>query len=260
MKKMFLALMLAATVTVGTTAITYAQDAAPAAAATPANTKPAEEAPADGGSFWSVVVGSGFVGFMLWMALFGSGAAAAYFIVDGFILVRPKKIMPQELIDSVQEAMNEGDVMKALDLCAADPSSLSKILTAGFSHVTEGFDVIEEAVQSAAELEVEGLMQRLNWISVCANLAPMLGLLGTVQGMILTFAGLAKSTGAPEMSMLALTISQALYTTAGGLVVAIPAVAFFYSLRNSANRLILRMQVLTTDLVKNLRNVEVEAE
>lgn len=264
MKKLLLALMLVSAITIGTTTRAFAQDAAPAAATgaivgADGKTPVATEAP-KGASFWQIVIGSGAVGFMLWVALFASGAFAAYFIVDGYILVRPKKIMPQELIDNVRGAMDEGDLMLALDLCAKDPSSLSKILTAGFSHVTEGFDVIEEAIHSAAELEVEALMQRLNWISVCANSAPMLGLLGTVQGMILTFATLALSTGTPEMSSLALNISQALYTTAGGLIVAIPSVVFFYSLRNNANRLILRMQVLTTELVKNLRNVEIEAE
>ena len=148
--------------------------------------------------------------------------------------------------------------MKALEICDSDPSSMAKILKAGFSHVEEGYDVIDEAISAAGDLEIEQMMQRLNWISVCGSLAPMLGLLGTVQGMILTFASIA--TSGVEISSLSLTISQALYTTAGGLCVAIPSIAFFYALRNSANRLVLRMQVVTGDLVKNLRNVEVVEE
>ncbi|MEG2415185.1 MAG: MotA/TolQ/ExbB proton channel family protein, partial [Kiritimatiellia bacterium] len=206
-------------------------------------------------SFFQVVFGSGLIGFLLWVALFASGGFAAYFIIDGYILVRPKRIMPQTLIDSVRAAMDDGDVMKAIELCDNEPSSMAKILKAGFSHVEEGFDVIDEAIGSAGDLEIEHMMQRLNWISVCANLAPMLGLLGTVQGMILTFASIA-TTGV-EISSLSLTISQALYTTAAGLCVAIPSVAFFYALRNNANRLVLRMTVVTGDLIKNLRNVEV---
>ena len=65
---------------------------------------------------------------------------------------------------------------------------LANILTAGFSHVEEGFDIIQESIGAAADLETERLMQRLTWISVCSNLSPMLGLLGTVQGMIMAFA------------------------------------------------------------------------
>jgi biopolymer transport protein ExbB len=101
-------------------------------------------------------------------------------------------------------------------------------------------------------------MQRLTWISVCANLAPMLGLLGTVQGMIMAFEQIA--TAAPDAGALALAISQALWTTAAGLIVAIPAITFYYSIRNNATKLVLRMEAITMELIKDLRNVEVVSD
>ncbi len=257
MKKMMMVFALAAVLFgAGFTATTaYAQDAADGAIVNADGSAAEKDAPAQETSFWQVVFGSGLVGVILWFALFGSGAFAIYFIVDGYILVRPKKMMPDTLINGVKAAMDEGDVMKAIELCDNDPSSMAKILKAGFAHVEEGFDVIDEAISAAGDIEIEQMMQRLNWISICGSLAPMLGLLGTVQGMILTFATIA-ITGV-QIGPLSLTISQALYTTAGGLCVAIPAVTFFYALRNNANRLVLRMQVVTSDLIKNLRNVEV---
>lgn len=257
MALLFAACLLGAAFTANTVS---AQDTAPASTElvnADGSAAKKEEAPKET-SFFDVVFGSGFVGVILWFALFASGGFAIYFIIDGYILVRPKKIMPQTLIDQVKEAMDQGDVMKAIEICDNDPSSMAKILKAGFSHVEEGFDVIDEAISAAGDLEIEHMMQRLNWISVCSSLAPMLGLLGTVQGMILTFATIA-ITGV-EIASLSLTISQALYTTAGGLCIAIPAIAFFYALRNNANRLVLRMQVVTGDLIKNLRNVEVVEE
>ena len=208
-----------------------------------------------GSGFISVMFGSGALGVILWLALIGDGAIAIYFIVDCFVLIKPEKIMPATLIANVEAAMAEGDVQKALETCESEPGAMSNILQAGFTHVQEGFDVIQEAVTAAADLETERIMQRLTWISVCSNLGPMLGLLGTVQGMILCFQTLG--TGAPDVSALAQNIGQALWTTAGGLVVAIPAITFFYSLRNSANRLILRMTAQTMELIKGLRNVEV---
>ena len=234
--------------------------AAAADAAAPAGTALAENpeaAPArkKPSMIVQVIFGSGPLGFILWFALFGSGAAAIYFIVDCSILVKPQKIMAQSLIDKVTAAMAEGDVLKALKACESEPGPLANILVAGFSHVEEGFDIIQEAIGTAADIETERLMQRLNWISVMANIAPMLGLLGTVQGMIMAFEGLA--TGAPDVGALALAISQALWTTAAGLSVAIPAVTFFYAIRNNANRVILRMQAMTFELIKDLRNVEV---
>ena len=263
MKKMLMSLAVATLMfgAVFTAPAVMAQDQSAAgelvAADGSAAKKPAPEK--KGVSFLGVVFSGDYLGTFLWLCLFGCGAAAIYFIVDGYILVRPKKIMPQELIDQVKEAMDQGDVMRAIEICDSDPSSMAKILKAGFSHVGEGFDVIDEAIGAAGDLEIEHMMQRLNWISVCANLGPMLGLLGTVEGMILTFAALAIN-GVGDIGALALTISQALYTTAGGLCIAIPAVTFFYVLRNSANRLVLRMQVVTSDLIKNLRNAEVVEE
>lgn len=205
--------------------------------------------------FYQVIFGSGPIGFILWVGLFGAAAAGIYFIVDCRILIRPEKIMSQSLIDKVTTAMSEGDVLKAIKACENEPGPLANILSAGFSHVEEGYDIIQEAIGTAADIETEQLMQRLNWISVVSNIAPMLGLLGTVQGMIMAFEGLA--TGAPDVGALALAISQALWTTAAGLMVAIPSVTFFYGLRNSANRVILRMQAMTFELIKDLRNVEV---
>jgi biopolymer transport protein ExbB len=267
MKRLVMSAVLLAGLTVGSVMAqnAAAPAAAPAVAAAPAAAGEAKlEASADAGTtakkknstgFWAVVVGSGWLGVVLWGALFGCGAASIYFIVDSSVMIRPQKIMPQVLIDKIKASMSEGDVMKALQACESEPGPMANILSAGFSHVEEGFDVIQESIGAAADLETERIMQRLTWISVCSNLAPMLGLLGTVQGMIMCFATLA--TGAPDVGALAMSIAQALWTTAGGLSVAIHSITFYYSIRNNANRLILRMQAMTMELIKDLRNVEV---
>jgi biopolymer transport protein ExbB len=259
MKRVVMSLFVSACLAGG---VVMAQDAAPAAdGAAAAEMVPLESAKADEAKqqsstgFLAVVLGSGWVGVLLWLALFGCGAAAIYFIVDCWILIRPQKIMPQTLIDKVKAGMAEGDVIKAIKACESEPGPMANILSAGFSHVEEGFEVIQESIAAAADLETERIMQRLTWISVCSNLSPMLGLLGTVQGMIMCFETLA--TGAPDVGALALAISQALWTTAGGLAIAIPAITFYYSIRNNANRLILRMEAMTMELIKDLRNVEV---
>ena len=261
MKKLT-SLTIAAILAVAAPAAIFAQDEAPAAAQEEQKAveggqlEVKDSQPKSSGSgFGAVIFGSGWVGTILWLALFVAGAASIYFIVDSIILVRPQKIMPQALIDKVIAAMAEGDVLKALKACESEPGPMANILSAGFNHVEEGYDIIQEAIGTAADLETERLMQHLNWISVCANIAPMLGLLGTVQGMIMAFATLA--TGAPDIGSLALAISQALWTTAGGLIVAIPSVTTYYGIRNNANRIILRMQAMTMELIKDLRNVEV---
>ncbi len=252
----------------------WAQDAAAPAAAAPAavaapaagaggleltKEAEAEKKPELDTSFWAVVVGSGSLGVILWIGLLGTMISMIYFTVDCSMTVKVQRIIPPSLIQKVTESMSQGDVVKALQQCKDEPSPMSNILVAAFSHVEEGFDTIQEAVSVAAEFESERLMQHISWLSVTASLAPMLGLLGTVQGMIAAFAGLATG-GAANTGMLALAISQALWTTAAGLCVAIPAITSFTVFRNLANRMALRMQAITMDLIKDLRNVEVVAE
>ena len=209
----------------------------------------AAKSQSSGGGFYDIVFGSGLVGTLLWFALFGDGALAIYFSIDSSILIKPDKLMPKKLMDGVQAAMAEGDVVKAMEVCQQNPSA--------FQHIEEGFEAIQEAVTAASDLEQEKIQQRLNWISVCGNLGPSLGLLGTVQGMILTFQALAAG-GAGDASALANSIGQALWTTAGGLIVSIPSITVFYSLRNKANRLILKMTAMTMEILNGLRNVSVD--
>ncbi len=217
--------------------------------------------PADTGgntNIFRVIAGSGALGVILWLTIFGAAGAGVYFVVDCIITIQTKRIMPQVLIDNVNEAMSEGDVLKALQCCENEPGPLANILTAGFSHVEEGFDIIQEAITTAADLETEKLMQKITWLSVVGNLSPMLGLLGTVQGMIAAFSTLG--AGAPDVGLLAINISQALYTTAAGLSIAVPCVAVYYTFRNAANKIVLRMEAMTMELIKDLRNVEVVEE
>jgi biopolymer transport protein ExbB len=252
-----------------------AQDAAPAAAgaAAPAVAaagnapagagtelkKDAEEKPKVDTSFMAMVLSSGWLGVALWLGLLGALISMIYFTIDCSMTVRTVKIVPPELIRKVNECMQQGDVFKALQSCKDEPSPMANILAAGLSHVEDGYEVIQEAVTVAAEFESEKLMQHISWLSVTAALAPMLGLLGTVQGMIMAFETIATGGGA-QTGMLALSISQALWTTAAGLTVAIPAITAFTVFRNFANKATLRMQAITMDLIKDLRNVEVVPE
>ena len=217
----------------------------------------AAKSQSSGGGFYDIVFGSGIVGMLLWFALFGDGALALYFAIDSAILIQSDKLMPKKLMDGVQGAMMEGDVVKAMEICDQNPSAMASIVKAAFQHIEEGFEALQEAVTAASDLEQEKIQQRLNWISVCGNLGPSLGLLGTVQGMILTFQALA-SGGAGDAAALANSIGQALWTTAAGLIVSIPSISIFYSLRNKANRLILKMTAMTMEILNGLRNVAVD--
>ncbi len=206
-----------------------------------------------GDGFFSVVASGGFLGVVLWLALAALSVAGTHLIVDSFIKIRAKRIIPDELTASVREALGSGNIQQALTLCGEEPGALSNILSAGFSNVSDGPEAAQDAIGAAADLESETLLQRVNYLNVVGNLAPMLGLLGTVQGMIMAFATLGTEAGAAKNAMLATNISQALYTTAAGLVIAVPALGFFSFFRNRATKIILSMEALTMEFMKKLR-------
>ncbi|OGV34076.1 MAG: hypothetical protein A2020_01250 [Lentisphaerae bacterium GWF2_45_14] len=250
------------TVFCASTALAQSPASAPAAtetAAAPAlpGAEGEKKAEKNQDTFWDIIINSGVIGIFIWILLFGSSAAALGLIIDGFITVRQNKIMPPTLIDSVRTALSEGDLGAALQACETQPGPLSNILMAGFNNVSEGFDVIMDSVSTAAGIESEKLMQRVNYLNLCGAIAPMLGLMGTVTGMVDAFSGLASAQGAEKAQMLAMAISQALYTTAVGLLVSVPAIIGFTFIRNNASKIILNMESLTYDLVKVLRGAEV---
>ncbi len=221
-----------------------------------------EAAPAASGeqTFFDIVFGGNAMDIAVWFLIFLTSLATIALIIDSFLSIRVSKIMPQELVDAVKTALDEGDLGAAVEACESTPGPLSNILLAGFNNISEGYDVILDAVGSAASIETEKLMQRVNYLNLCGQLAPMFGLMGTVTGMVAAFAGLATASGASKAAKLAQSISGALYTTAVGLFIAIPAILGFTFVKNNASKIILTMEALTYDMIKTLKGAEVEEE
>lgn len=241
----------------------YSQEAAAGtavAAQTEAAAPDVKAAPAQGQSLLGVIVNSGFFGIIVWLLLFGSAAATVGLIVDGLLTIKEDKIMPPGLINAVHLSLENGDLTAAVDACNQTPGPLSNILQAAFHHVSEGFDVIMDSVSAAADLESEKMVQRVNYLNLQGVLAPMLGLIGTVIGMAGAFGSLGTTTGAEKTQLLALSLSQAIYTTAAGLLIAVPAIIGFTILRNNASKIILEMESLTYELVKVLKGAEIVEE
>jgi len=210
---------------------------------------------------WTVVSRAGWFGVLIWIALVVCSIVSVVLIVDSYITIQEKKIAPNKLVEDVRDALSQGDLLKALHHCDNTPVPLSRILKAGFSNAEEGFEVVQDAVGVAADLEGEKLLQRVTYLSVISNTTPMLGLIGTVQGMIFAFFNLGTTAaGAAQTNMLAVNISHGLWATAVGLGTAVPAGIYYFFFKMRCTRIILHQEALTLDLIKTLRNVEVVHE
>lgn len=161
------------------------------------------------------------------------------FTVMNLLQVRRSNICPPHLIEAFEAQVNEKQAQAAYELAKNDPSILGKVLAAGVEKVQGGPDAALKAMGELGEDENMRLEHRLSYLALIGSIAPMVGLLGTVDGMVGSFSVIANSASQPKPAELAKGISMALVTTLVGLVLAIPAIILFNLLKNYAARLML---------------------
>ncbi len=161
--------------------------------------------------------------------------AMIYFIVRNLLLLREKSLLRPDLKEELEAAIGQRDIAAAREICESNPSLMTSVLDAGLERITES-DVdpshISEAIEEAGNEQMVGFMKPVNYLSIIGGTAPMLGLLGTVSGMIKAFQTIAGGgMGKPEL--LAGNIGEALITTATGLIIAIPAMICYFVFKNN---------------------------
>jgi biopolymer transport protein ExbB len=176
-------------------------------------------------------------------------------IVMNFMGLRRQAIVPPDLIQTFEGLLNEKRYQEAYELAKNDDSFLGRVLSAGLGRLQDGYAQAVEAMQEVGEDENMRLEQRLSYIALIGTISPMVGLLGTVDGMVDAFRVIASSNTQPKPSELAQGISKALITTLVGLLLAIPAIALFGILRNFLNRLVLEVGIHSERLMSRFQNV-----
>jgi len=158
----------------------------------------------------------------LMLIIIASSVIAIAICMERFYTLNPRRISPPHLLASVRKRLNAGDMDASALAELRRASPLGRILAAGLLNSHHGRDVMKESIEEAAAYVIHDLERYLNTLGTIAAIAPLLGLLGTVLGMIRVFAEImVRGTG--NASALAGGISEALITTAAGLTVAIPA-------------------------------------
>lgn len=175
--------------------------------------------------------------------------------IERLYTLNPKKISPPHLLATVWKQLKAGelDANRLRNLRQSSP--LGRILAAGLANASHGRDVMKESIQDAASHVVHELERYLNTLGTIAAIAPLLGLLGTVVGMIKVFSQImAQGTG--NASALAGGISEALITTAAGLVVAIPALVMHRYFTGRIDAIVVGLEQETIKLMDALHNSE----
>ncbi len=187
---------------------------------------------------------------LFWMFIFsGLSFVMVALIMMNLMQVRRDVLLPNEFVEDFEGKLNTKDFQGAYDLARNDDSFVARVLAAGMGRLSRGYAEAMEGMQEAGEDENMALEHRLSYLALIGTVAPMLGLMGTVQGMIASFDQIATSPSTPKPADLAQGISTALFTTLIGLGIAVPAMIFYSILRNRIQRLVLEIGMVSEGLM-----------
>lgn len=206
-------------------------------------------------SLWEIIFSGGVPGITIMLVLIGLSLTAVYLIVEHLLTIRRRELLPEGLAEQVRALLEDGRLVEAEELCAKrSPSSLLPyVLAHGLAEAGEEWRAVEKALEDSLAEQAARLFRKIEYLSVLANIAPMVGLLGTVVGMVVCFHQVAKTQGAAGAAELASGIYQALVTTVAGLIIAIPALGAFALFRNRVDELIAEAAYLSQHAVAPLK-------
>jgi len=196
-------------------------------------------------------------GWVMWPLILSSIAALAI-IAERLFTLQKKSVMPPALLSQVQQWLAAKELDESRLSLLRESSPLGRVLAAGLANRLHAHEVLKEAIEDAGRHMLPELERYLNTLGTIAAIAPFLGLLGTVLGMIQMFGGIG-SHGLGDPSIVAAGISQALVATAAGLAVAIPSLMFYRYLRGRVEELTVEMEQEALKLIEVLRGARAQA-
>lgn len=176
--------------------------------------------------------------------------------VEYLVKNKRSRLFPKERIDSILTELRKGRFDEARNLCQDTQVFICRVLSPGLEKVKARTEAIETAIAESIERESSVLHTRNGYFSVLATIEPMMGLLGTVLGMIAAFNVIAFQAGLGKPALLAQGVSQALITTAAGLIVAIPAMICFFLFRMDISKKLETAMEIATEAVETIKTVK----
>src|SRR6266851_1079946 len=187
-------------------------------------------------------------GMVLWLILLASAVAVVVFI-ERFLHFHRAQINSTEFLNGVRNVLKRDNVVEALSICDATPGPVARLVKTAILNRDRGREGVRDALEEAGLLEVPRLEDKLNLLATIAQVAPLMGLLGTVMGFMSMFQELQQSGAFATPDRLAGGIWGALISMAGGLAVAIPTYAGYNYLVSRVNSIVLDMEKASTEIL-----------
>ncbi|MEP6670175.1 MAG: MotA/TolQ/ExbB proton channel family protein [Chthoniobacter sp.] len=207
--------------------------------------------PAGGESIFDTIKNGGPLIMLIWCAIIGTSITMVTFIIQNIMSLRKNKLAPPPLIAALQQTILNGNYQEAWETCNANKNYLANVLKAGLSRLGRGKEAVEDAVAEHGLREATMLRTRNSYLSVIGVVSPMIGLLGTVIGMMGAFRVLAGS-GISDPRALSGKIGEVLLATASGLFIAIPAFVSYYVFRNVSQMCIVHADDVVNSLLMDI--------
>jgi biopolymer transport protein ExbB len=188
-------------------------------------------------------------GVVLWVIM-GLGFVAVVLAFYLIVTLTPKREIPPTLIKRAHKMLKDGDLRGAYQMCEGREELFAQVLRAGLKMAGHDRYVIQEAMESEGERGATALWQRISYLNNIGTLAPLLGLLGTVWGMMQAFSAIALDSAQVKGLTMAYSVAEAMITTAGGLVLAIPAMAIYYYLRGRVIKIVTALEAQASEFVE----------
>jgi biopolymer transport protein ExbB len=220
---------------------------------TSVSTASAEEDDGGGGkqkfTWWRSLKATGVVGIVILLCSIAALALSIQYAVEQ----KHDKLLPPHIITELEQFFEEQAFDEAAEMCEAEDGYLTRIVGSGLAQMEQGYESMANAVNITYDEETTRIFQRLSNLSLIAGISPMLGLLGTVVGMIGAFNKIAETEGGASAVELADGISLALATTFLGLVVAIPVLVAYHLLKTRALGVTAETNTIVTQLFERFR-------
>jgi biopolymer transport protein ExbB len=191
----------------------------------------AADKPPDQMSIIQTILHGGPLIVMIWLCILGTSMVLVTFSIQLFLTLRSENLAPKALMESLKSTIEAGNYQEAWETCKVNKAYVAHVLQGALERLGRGQDAVQGALIEYGLRQSQPIKTKISYISVIGVIAPMIGLLGTVIGMMGAFAVLG-SSGVADPRGLALRIGEVLMATASGLFIAIPAFIFYYYFRN----------------------------
>lgn len=217
----------------------------------------AQEVSAKGPSLLEKILGinSGAFGIILQVIILLTSVFMVGWAIECFINIRKEKIVPPEVIGQLQAYIDEGNLEGALQFCEAAPNILTRTIGAALNRTTSGTDIMTAAAEQQLSVEAGKLNAHISPLSLVTAIGPMLGLFGTVGGMVMAFDEMAVLGAAMTPASVAGSIGLALMSTVMGLIVAIPGMVFFWLFSTRVVGIVDDVGLVVDDMMDRIRNL-----